>query len=336
MNHASDDDLARTILERAGPMGPATAVSDALIAAWAEGRLDTERAALVEAHLAADDGARRAAFALRDEILAGAAGDRGHGVAASSPIPSLATTRARRATWAPFAAAAALLVALGVAFLGQGPSGPALDSDARLVAAAGALSREAPDLFADFRPVASAERREASADTTRSGLSILEPVGRVLETRPALRWLAAAGVTSYEIAIADADGVVVWRTTTRADRIATADAPTLVAGRAYVIEVTATGPLGRTSANRAFDVVATETAEAIGSARARAHASLGRDLGELAFAHAAARRGLLIASKGAVTAFLAGHPKDAAALEFDEYLRRRLGWPERPAGAGER
>ena len=63
-----DDDATRDILQAASSAGRTSALSDAAIAAWVEGRLDPERAALVEAHLATDDETRAYAFALRDEM----------------------------------------------------------------------------------------------------------------------------------------------------------------------------------------------------------------------------------------------------------------------------
>lgn len=332
MTDSSDDETIRDILRSAGSRARTGAVSDAAIAAWAEGRLDPERAALVEAHLATDDETRAYAFALRDEVLEAG---RSNG---SAPVPSLAAARARRSRWFPFATAAVILLAAGAALYAQSRGSiltttPDIDSDARLVASATDLAKQAPSFFADFQPVAASERRAAVADTSRSGLSILEPIGHVLFERPELRWSSSGGASSYEIAIADADGAVLWRKTTQRTSVAPDDAPRLERGRSYVIEINATGPLGRTTASRPFDVADADTSNFVLDAHTTARKVLGDDLGDLAWAHGLARRGFLTNAKGAVTAYLVRRPNDAAAREFDEYLRRRLGWPE---GAGSR
>ena len=340
MTDHSDDETTRDILRAASSACRTNAVSDAAIAAWAEGRLDPERAALIEAYLATDDETRAYAFALRDEMREAAAADApasapaiGTGHAGAVAIPSLAAARARRSAWVPFAAAAAIVLAVGAAIFVRsggsiGTTELGIDSDAALVASAADLAKRAPSLFADFKPVASSERTTAVADAQRSGLSILEPFGHVLSARPDIRWSSAGGASRYEIAIADAEGAVLWRTTTERTSVATEDAPRLERGRSYVIEVNATGPLGRTTASRPFDVADAVMSDAVLDARTTARKALGDDLGDLAWAHGLARRGFLTNAKSAVTGYLTHHPKDAAAREFDEYLRRRLGWPE--------
>ena len=330
MTEIPDEEAAGAILRAALALDRAPPVGDALIAAWAEERLDPERAAIVEAHLAADDEARAYAFALREELL-GTAG--AHQAPASVPLPSLAAARSRRATWVPFAVAAALLLALGTMVLSPG-SRPGLvslgdqDSDARLVAAADDLARRSPELFGDFRPIGAAERRATVGDVMRSGLSILEPLGHVVGRQPPLRWASTAGATSYDVVVADADGAVIWRTTTALTRVAPGEGPDLEPGRAYLIEVSAAGPLGRTTASRSFDVAERTAVDALATAREALGRALGDPLGDLARAHLAARRGFLIEAKAAVEAYLVRNPKDAAAISFDEYVRRRLGWPE--------
>lgn len=343
MTVSSNDETAGAILRSAGALDRPVPVSDTLLAAWAEGRLDPERAALVEAHLAADDVARGVALALREEVLESRRGatsaeprsdsrssdSDGRAGPESDALPSLAAARARRSTWVPFAAAAAALLALGASFLASKSTTPtALGSDARLVAAADDLLRAEPELFRDFRPVGRAERRETVGDTTRSGLSILEPVGHVVSARPALRWASANGAKSFDVVVADSEGVVVWRTTTERSSIPTESLPHLEQGRAYVIEVNATGPFGRTTASRPFDVASAAAADSLSKAKSALLRAQGDDFGDLAFAHLAARRGFLTQAVDAVGAYLARHAKDADARDFDDYLRRRLGWPE--------
>lgn len=341
MTPFSDDDLAAEVLRHGVPREAGPAPTDAAIAAWAEGRLDPERAAIVEAYLATHDDARALAFALRDDLLAtdAPAGDAiatptgGREGAAGAKIVSLDEVRARRGRWIPFAAAAAVLLAAGVLALRSGGGATSLDSDARLVAATGSLAHDAPGLFGDFRPIDAAERRAAVEDANRAGSSLLEPASRVLDVQPAVRWTSVNtggwdADARFEVELANADGVVIWRHATKERFVAAADVPVLERGRSYLITVKAPGTLfGGGAGTRAFDVADDSTAAALASGRATARRLLGDDVGDLAFAHAAARKGFLVEAKRAATTYLARHPNDAAAREFDEYLRRRLGWP---------
>jgi hypothetical protein len=332
MSRISDDDLTSAILSTPGAVRPSAArPTDATIAAWAEGRLDAERAALVEAYLATDDAARAEALALRESatgVVAVFAGSNDGG-----GVLSLDAARTRRATWVPFAAAAAILAAIGVAVLRRTPSGDGLGSDAALVAAIDDLGRTPSGLFDGFRPISAEERRGATGDVNRSGLSILEPSGHVLDGQPTIRWAAPGGAATYEVAVTDRDGIVLWKTSTTGTEVGAASGPRLEPGKAYLVEIAATGPLGRTTATRAFDVATTAEAKAVLAGRDDARRTLGDALGDLAWAHAAARRGYLGSAKAALAGWLASHPGDTAGRELDEYLRRRLGWPE-PATAG--
>jgi len=330
---------------------------DNLLAGYADGRLTGERRVRVEEHLVrcapCRDLVLAAVESVREEVGAAgeeepvAVGDAGEsvgvragaasGAGASGPtsipsgVPSLADARERRRrSLAAWAVAAGMLLAVGLGFVamrrGEGPATPTTP-EGRLVAAAARLVRAAPDDLAGFRPADAAERRTEGADVHRSGLEIEMPAETLLTPTPTFRWSATAA-SPFTVVVADGDGQEVWR---RTSDLATMpypmDAQPLAAG-AYVLEVSARGPLGETTATRAFRV-ASEAERAAWERVVKAAETAVPDAVErdVVLAHAAARRSLWLEAEVRAGRAAASPAADEVARDTWAWVRRRLGRP---------
>lgn len=313
-----------------------------LLAGYADGRLTGERRTLVEEHLVVCDPCRDLVRSVREEVGAAGeeepagvlefAGDRaGAASGAGASIPSLDAMRERRRrSLVGWAVAAGVVLAVGAGLLalrrGDGPGAPTTP-EGRLVAAAARLVTAAPSDLAGFRPADAAERRTEGADVHRSGLEIEMPAETLLTPTPTFRWSATAA-SPFTVVVADGDGQEVWR---RTSDVATMpyplDAAPLAAG-AYVLEVSARGPLGETTATRAFRV-ATEADRAVWDRIVKAAETAVPDAVErdVVLAHAAARRSLWLEAEARAARAAAAPTADDVAKDTWAWVRRRLGRP---------
>jgi hypothetical protein len=313
MTEPQDEERIVAHLLRSDPSpGPAGPCLDAdWLAGWAEGRLDAERRALVEGHLASCDACRAAATELFDALSERPAGTEPEEAADPAAAPVLSLPAARRRRVGAFALAASILLALGAGFLAlRGGGGDGVpDAERALADAADELRSGAPQWFAGFEPAGPAERRSAASDARRASLLVLRPAGVVLETRPRLEWADATGASAYEVVLAGPDGAEVWRGRSNGPTLdLPGDAPELVRGTSYVLEVTAVGPAGTAGgprATRGFRVASAEEAGAWEGAVREAGRRVDPSVRDLVLAHAAARRGLLLEALTRTEAHLA-------------------------------
>lgn len=316
----SDDDGLSSLLRRFPPPSTGPCPDANLLAAWAERRLEGERLAFVQAHLAQCDACRDAGLALQDE----------------SAIPSLSAARvARRGVrlWA-IAAAALLAVGAGALYVTR-RGGPAGVGDASLVEVAQRLAGEQGDVLSDLKPVDAAERAASRTDATRAGLTILEPAGTILAGPRRIATTQVPGAGSYEFTISDAGGKVLWRSPPGAansvevpERAGWSDAP-------YIVEASATGALGKTSATRTFRV-ATGAATAGWKRAEDAVRGAEPDLADLLLAHLAVRRGYLLEARRLASAWDCAHGATSpAGRDLAAHARRLLGWPDDAALPGD-
>jgi len=276
------------------------------MAAFVDGRLDAPAREVVLEHLAECPSCRDLVTELS------APGD-------STIVPP--TTRPRLRTLAIGLALAAALVLCLTLLLGGDP--PRLEERCRL--AVEGLRAEEPELFQGFR-LLDAAALDAGA-VLRAGESLpLEPTGSVRERRPAFRWRAVPGATSYAVRLLTADGERVWRVT--ADRPALdypADEPDLEEGVDYVWEVTGQGDVGTKVGTQGFRVLSAEGKEAVAAALRgieRGFADEDIDLGK---AHYLIGRGLWSEAEAFAARFTERHPDEALGVQTRDAIRRRLG-----------
>jgi hypothetical protein len=248
-----------------------------------------------------------------------------------SVTPSLTQAlERRRRSLAAGAIAAGILLAVGIGFVamrrGEGPGANATP-EGRLVAAAARLVEAAPQDLAGFRPADAAERRAEGADVHRSGLAIESPAETLLTPTPTFRWSATAA-SPFTVVVADGDGHEVWRRTSDAATLPyPSDVKPLEPG-AYVFEVSARGPLGETTATRAFRV-ASEAERAAWDRIVKAAESAVPDVGrrDVVLAHAAARRSLWLEAEVRAARAASSPGADEVARETWEWVLRKLGRP---------
>ncbi len=308
----SEDDGLASLLRRFPPPPDEPCPDDNLVAAWAERRLEGERLARVEEHLSRCDACRAAGGELRGEFA----------------IPSLSTARASRGVRLRAVAAAALLaLGAGALYVARRP-GPSASDEARLVEVAQRLSREHPELYADLKLVDAAERAATSTDVTRAGLAVLEPAGTIFPGSPRMACTEVAGATSYEFTLYDARGKMIWRRPSgAATTLAAADRPELDDGT-YIVDVAATGALGKASASRTFRVASAAARTGWGQAVETVRRAE-PDLADLVLAHLAVRRDYLLEARRLASAWDRAHGTDSAAgRDLEVHVRRLLLWPE--------
>jgi hypothetical protein len=184
------------------------------------------RRARIEAHLVTCE-ACRTTVALTRRALPATATDP---VARTVASPS----GGRRAGWIPFAAAAAALVAVGLAVARRADEPTTLDG------AFAALRVSDATRFADASPLSAVELADRGATLLRGGIEWMTPVGTTTEARPTFEWAEVSGADGYRVSIVDADGNRLLTTTTRTPKLDGSALPeALVAGRDYVWKVTA-------------------------------------------------------------------------------------------------
>jgi hypothetical protein len=288
-----------------------------LLVAYAEGRLDDARRAVVEARLAHDDEARRLVALLARE---------GEHAAAEPSLSRSAPGRARARRAVAWAAAAVLLVGAGAAAVTWLlPDRPA-DTGAWLVATAGALAKEAPEDFAGFTPYTLGELAGGADAPLRGGLVVTRPRGLLAGDRPEVTWVPVAGAEAYEVTLTADDGRVLWsRRATDARLPYPADAPALPRGRQVVVEVAGAAALGRVE-GRVVATVATAEDEARHRQRVdRLRAAAGDARADLLVAHHALRAGRLLDAERAARAYAARAPDDPLGQATLAHVERRLG-----------
>ncbi len=289
---------------------------EGLIAGYVEGRLTPEMHSAVEAQLLASTEGR-ALVAELSSIL-----ERRDGQGAPALLE-------RRGSWRALAIAAVLLLGVGAwlyatgAFRSEADPGP----DARLLTAAAALTRHAPALFDDFRPLGAGERAGGTADVLRGGIQAYLPQGRTLEARPTFRWRPVAGATRYDVEVLDDRGGVVYAVSSTGSQVDyAADHESLERGRTYVWEVsTDEGPLGRVTGRRSFHVASEAEAARFEQARRQIAEHAPQDLRAVLLSHVAIRWGLLATAERLVEERLQQSPADEVASQTRSYLHRVLG-----------
>ena len=242
-----------------------------LLAGWAEGRLLEEEREIVEGHMADCAGCRAAA------------------VGAYPPAPSSPRIPLRRLV--PAAAAAILLLAVGILWPRPRPPVPGLER--RLAVAAADLARRDPERLDGFLPIPPDELRRRSDPVRGTGLRAATPVGRLLDGRPEFRWFGGAAGEPANVALELPGGTVAWTAEARGDRLPfPASAAPLVPGKTYTWSVTRRGPLGPEEDRRAFSVLEESERGSFSTALASIDGAAPPDLASLLKAHLALRRDL--------------------------------------------
>ena len=301
-----------------GDMGSHDEIDDNLIAAYAEGRLTGARRARMEAHLATDPEARAHVAALVIDRDA----DDGYRPEEASPTPPAAPREeAAWSRWLPFAAAATVLLAVGAAVLTRPADTTALDTTARMVAAAEDLEARRPDLFRGFRPVEVAALPRRAPAELRGGILVTAPRERTILGRPELDWRPVAGVTAYDVTVTRPDGTSVLSARAGAPPFAwPADAPELAPG-AYVVDVSGAAAYGRAEGRRYFHVASEEERRTLSDA-AKVIAGLAPpDVASLLAAHDALRRGFPDEALRLAREHANARPQDPAGAALVEHLR---------------
>jgi hypothetical protein len=230
--------------------------------------------------------------------------------------------RARVAAGAAVAAIAAFVFGpdLLPANRGRGTPAPAGMQES-LVASAADLARSRPDLFREFVPLSREERLARGPQLRAGDLALLYPSGRILETRPAFRWEAAAG-REDEIVLRTARGEVIWRGTGRAPLLEyPAEAPDLRPGVRYVWEVSRAG-------RRIFATASAEERAAFEASVKAIETGSPPPLCDLLVAQLAVRGEFFSEAERAARAFVAAEPADAVGRETLAHVLRRMGSSE--------
>jgi hypothetical protein len=315
-----DDAVAGHLVQRlapAGGAGDAGCPDDNTLSAFLEARLEPHAHAALERHLAACEPCRAVvaeALALR------------RGISAPQEAAEAVERTWRTRRLLPYAAAALLVIGLGVAgVMIPGIRTGRVSDDAALTVAAMRLRTEHADLFAGFEPLSEEERRSIAPSRLRGSLAVLRPAETILDARPGISWVASPGATGYDVSLSPEGGPVLWRQTVGLVTAAAfpADARNLVPSGKYVVRVETRGPLGRSEATRRFAVADEETRARFAKALTvldSEHAALR--------AHFAIRRGFLVEAERILNDRLEDEPGDAIAQETLLYVHRRLGVPE--------
>jgi hypothetical protein len=292
------------------PGDPASPCPDAnRLAGFAEGRLLEAEVEALSAHVATCDACRT--------LVADVARAWTPGVCSAPARPA----RRRRAWIAPFAAAAALLIAATVVLV----AGP---RDTREIALASArdLAAARPDLFAGFEPLRSG--RSAAPAPMRGAPALFAPAGVVTETRPAFRWEPAPGVTRWTVTLRTSEGDRIWS--------AESDAPSLefparetdlAPGARYIWEASGVGPLGVERSRRAFDVASDDERRAFDEASREVERIVPERIRALVLAQFALHRGLYGVAETQAERYLRDAPADAFGAETLAAARRAVGRP---------
>ena len=309
------------LVRHLAPEGSPSGCPDELdLAALAEGRLDDDERRPLEAHVAGCEACRRIVALLAAEEAGGEPlAPKGTGLRLLLPL---------------VAVAAALLALLLVAFGPRGVSGPP-STDDRLVAAAGRLAAERPELFSAFAPLDADERGNPESGILRGGPVLLSPVGRILSARPRFRWEPGRASDSYVVNVtitSDSSPVgSLWSATAAEAELAYPAGRDDLAPGSYLFEVIASGPLGEESALAAFEVVSEEERAAFREAERAITELVDSDVARLVRAHYALRLGLWGEAEAAVRSHLQGVPGDPVGRETLFHVLSRLGASEADA-----
>jgi CHAT domain-containing protein len=181
---------------------------------------------------------------------------------------------------------------------GPAPSRPAPETDGILLASAADLARSRPALFRDFAPL-SREERLAPPPTIRGGASgLIYPAGRILETRPSLRWEETRDGTEREVVVRASSGAAILRTSAKGSPLEyPAGAPDLDAGGQYSWTVSGLG-------DQVFAVATSEERAEFESAVSAIGSQAPADVRELLLSHFALRRGYLGEAERSARRFL--------------------------------
>ncbi|MFO0931325.1 MAG: hypothetical protein U1E39_01300 [Planctomycetota bacterium] len=204
------------------------------------------------------------------------------------------------------AVAAVVVAAVGLTTLFTRRDDPSAAAGERLVAAAGRLRAEAPDLFEGFTPLSADELRGGN-DARRGGGRVTWPVGVLLDAPTEVRFEAPTGATRVRLAIDGPAG----RSVVEGGN-GRVEVPPLPPG-SYVVRMRALDALGAQEVRAAFVVLASDAARRHLDAFARIDAT-GGDLAPLLRAHYAVRQALYREARAAAQAASSGAPDDARAL----------------------
>ena len=284
-----DDALADVVAASFDPAGGcvpgpgAPCPDEGTLVALAEDRLPADQAEEVAAHVVRCGICLDVCAAVRDV----ARDARPPSVALLGDVGTDDAPSRRRWGWAPFAIAAALLLAIGVRWV-HGPEGAPVS----LASAWAAVTADAPDLAAQG-PLTAAELL-VTASPLRGGLVLKGPSGTVLSTSVEFDWEAVPGAAAATVVVADTAGDEVLRRTTDAPPVRLAGAGSaLRRGTAYVWTLSVQGPRGRVEAARAFRVADDATVTGWSSLVDRAARLVPQDHRDEVLAHAALRLGLV-------------------------------------------
>lgn len=154
---------------------------------------------------------------------------------------------------APLAVATCIAaVVVGALLVWLLPDWRTTDDDLRT--ASERLADKAPELFTDFRPLLSEERKARQPAAERGGVRVRKPRGTILDPAPAFTWDAVDGVTVYRVRVSDQEGRVVFETETSASRLAYPSAlvDPLPQGERFVLAVEADAPGGTIRGSESF------------------------------------------------------------------------------------
>lgn len=310
------DALGTWLIRRLDDVGAAEAPDPDLVVAYAEGRLSDEEREIVEARLAESDAGR----ALLETLM-----DAGAVEVDAPPQPA----RGRLLKLAVLAAAAILLVAVGIEALGLLEPGGEVTPSSTLVARAFDEARGADaGLFAALRPLDAEELAAPGPGPERGGLTLWEPAFVVTDVG-AFRFAPVEGATTYRVRVSNEQGEVVYDVRSLEPvHVVPPDGIRLQPGAVYVWEVETQTQAGSTVKGRkTFTVAGPEVYRPFRAAaeilRERADARIVR----LAEAHLAIRYGLWVRARLAAQAYVRNHPGDAAGRALLERIHRQLAMP---------
>jgi hypothetical protein len=250
-------------------------------------------------------------------------------VAAREPGATAERVENRRwAVWA-LAAAAAILVGVGVTLLlragdTRSPTDSPPDTLERLAAR---LRTTEPERLGDFRPLAADELRPLAAE--RGGLPVYAPLGRIAAGQPVIDWQSATGATGYEVTVVDEDGTTRFAVEVPVPPLAfPADRAAPLPPGAYVVEVKAKGVPSAAGA-RAFVVVPEDERLRFERAQGAIAAHTTGARGRLLQAHHALRSDWISAALVLAREAVAEAPSDPDATAFLRHVESRVGLPAR-------
>jgi len=240
-------------------------------------------------------------------------------------IPAPRALVRRRGTRTIIVAAAAALLAVGVWSAWYAWREPPSERD-QAAAVFGQLEAEAPKLFTGVALLSDAELAVPSPVVARGGVTLLAPVGAVLDDRPAVRWEKAAGITAWVVLMLTDDLRELWRLESATNAVDyPSDADALPVNQTYIVRVEGHGPGGPVDVEQAFRTASPAARDAFTRRAAAIEGATDAGVRDLALAHAALAQNLLAEAERAARRHCAAHPQSRLGHATLRHVLRRIG-----------